>query len=81
VTKLEQLRRRRGMSQFDLAATAGVSISTIYKLEHGRAERVRPKNARLIAEALSVAPEDVDELRPTLGLPPAGDDEGKARAA
>jgi transcriptional regulator with XRE-family HTH domain len=81
VTKLEPLRRRRGMSQFDLAAAAGVSISTIYKLEHGRAERVRPKNARLIAEALGVAPEEIDELRPTLGLPPTDNDEGKARAA
>jgi transcriptional regulator with XRE-family HTH domain len=80
VARLEDLRRRRAMSQFDLASAAGVSISTIYKLEHGRAERVRPKSARAIAEALGVTPEEVDELRPTLGLP-AVDAAPKAMAA
>ena len=85
MAKLEELRRLKAMSQMDLAMAAGVSISTIYKLEHGRTMRVRPRNARVVAEALGVEPAEIEELRPTLGLgelsPNPGGALGKAKAA
>ena len=73
LVRLEELRKRRGLSQTRLAAKADVSPRTIYNIEKGV---VRPQGrvAMAIADALGVAAEEVDEFRPVLGLePPASE--------
>jgi DNA-binding XRE family transcriptional regulator len=65
---LRTLRRRRLLSQRDLASRAGVTASTIYLIETGRTEP-RLKIMRLICEALGVSPMEVDEFRAALEGP------------
>src|SRR5918993_3284901 len=60
VEALKQLRRRRGLSQKDLAEASGVGQDTISGIESGRHEP-RPSTLRKIAEALEV--EVVDFFR------------------
>lgn len=65
MASLRTLRRRRLLSQRDLAHLAGVTPSTIYLIESGR---TGPRLAvmRKICEALGVGPLEVDEFRATL---------------
>lgn len=67
--KLAQHRKRRMLSQDALAALSGVGKSTLVHIELGR---VRPqfKTIKRLSEALGVEPSEVDEFRPSLGLPP-----------
>jgi DNA-binding XRE family transcriptional regulator len=74
VAKLEDLRRRAALSQEELGTRAGVSSRTIYNIERDRPAGEKPyaprgKVMRAIAEVLGVAPADVAEFRPALGLP------------
>src|SRR5581483_4046524 len=57
-TRIRQLREQLGLSQFRLAAYAGVSRSTLRKYENGDV-RARTETLARIAEALGVS---VDEL-------------------
>jgi len=75
VARLEELRRRRALSQEELAMRSGVSSRTIYNIERAQKTEGKPyaprgKVLRAIAAALEVKPEDVDEFRASLGLPP-----------
>jgi transcriptional regulator with XRE-family HTH domain len=70
--RLQSVRKRRGLSQAELAAEAGVSVSLIRQLEQGSARRTRLETAHRLAIALRV---------PTSALvsdpdaaPPASDD-------
>jgi transcriptional regulator with XRE-family HTH domain len=63
---LSTLRRRKLLSQRDLARQAGVALSTIYLIEAGRTERVTFKVMRAVSDALGVAPETVEEFRRAL---------------
>ena len=63
---LATLRRRKLLSQRDLARQAGVALSTIYLIEAGRTERVTFKVMRAVSNALEVAPESVAEFRRVL---------------
>ncbi len=47
------------MSIRKLAEEAGVSTETIYSLEHGRRDFIRPKTARKLADALGVEVKDL----------------------
>jgi transcriptional regulator with XRE-family HTH domain len=72
--RLRDYRERQKLSRDALAAKAGIAPSTIYKLERGLGQRPQPRVARLLAEALGVEPDAIDELRETYipsGLPPA----------
>ncbi|RBM06927.1 helix-turn-helix domain-containing protein [Streptomyces sp. PT12] len=51
---LKELRKRRGMSQRDLAHASGVSLSTIRKLEQGEQDGTRMETARKLGAALRV---------------------------
>ena len=82
VAKLEDLRRRRALSQEELAMRSGVSTRTIYNIERdqkpeGKPHAPRGKVLRAIAAALEVKPEAVDEFRASLGLPAAAVDEAE----
>ena len=70
--RLREERERRRLSRDALAALAGVAPSTIYKLEQRPGRKPQARVARLIAGALGVDPDDIDELRETYvpsGLP------------
>jgi DNA-binding Xre family transcriptional regulator len=60
---LASVRKRKLLSQRDLARQAGVALSTIYLLEAGRTERVTFKVMRAVSDALEVAPESIAEFR------------------
>ena len=62
LTHLKRLRERRGLSQRDLAAKAGVAHSTVVHLEAGKPARFVTR--RKLARALGVTPGDlVEEVR------------------
>ena len=66
VLPLVTIRRRKLLSQRDLAARAGVALSTIYLLEAGKTERTTFKVMRAVSEALGVPPETIAEFRRVL---------------
>lgn len=56
--RVRAVRRRRALTQAELAGTAEVSVDTVVKLENGRHEP-RPKTIRRLAAAMGV---DVEVL-------------------
>ncbi|WP_433281716.1 helix-turn-helix domain-containing protein [Pseudonocardia xinjiangensis] len=64
--RLRALRRRRGVTQADLAATTGISESTLSRLESGR----RRPNLELLLPLARAHGVPLDEL---IGAPPTGD--------
>ena len=60
---LATIRKRKLLSQRDLASKAGVALSTIYLLEAGKTERVTFKVMRAVSRALEVPPESIAEFR------------------
>jgi len=67
--RVKEVRKRRGLSQRELADASGVSLSTIRKLEQGERESARLETLRKLAHALRVPtmrlahdrnPEDAD---------------------
>jgi DNA-binding XRE family transcriptional regulator len=69
VPPLETVRRRKLLSQRDLAKAAGVAPSTIYMIEAGKT-RPRLSIMRAICRTLDVPPEDIDEFRAVIGVEP-----------
>jgi len=55
---LKMLRRRRGMTQRELAEAADISQTTVYELESGR-RGAYPKTVRRLAHGLNVEVEDL----------------------
>ncbi|GAA4714617.1 helix-turn-helix domain-containing protein [Phytohabitans rumicis] len=65
--QLSALRRRRAMSQRDLAERAGVSVDLVRKLEQGQRHATRIASLTALANALDVSPADL--LGKPRGLP------------
>lgn len=63
---LATIRRRKLLSQRDLASQAGVALSTIYLIEAGKTERTTFKVMRAVSKALGVPPESIAEFRRVL---------------
>jgi transcriptional regulator with XRE-family HTH domain len=59
--KLRKVRDERLLSQRELAEKAGLSPTTILKLEAGRVEDPHPRTIRKLTSALNVAPRDLVE--------------------
>jgi transcriptional regulator with XRE-family HTH domain len=59
--KLRGVRDRRLLSQRELAERAGLSPTTILKLEAGRVEDPHPRTVRKLAQALEVDPAELVE--------------------
>ena len=55
MTKLEELRRKAGLSQEELAEKSGVSRAVIVKIENSNTDRVLGRTIRKLAEALDVS--------------------------
>jgi transcriptional regulator with XRE-family HTH domain len=49
-------------SRLDLALRAGVGVSTIYRIEHGRSG-IRPRTMRRLSNALGLRPEEITEFQ------------------
>lgn len=54
--RLRELRRRRGLSQPELAGRAGISLSTLARLESQSGRPCRTRTLALIARALDEDP-------------------------
>jgi len=54
--RLERMRRRRLMTQADLAAKAGISLIQVARLENQATANPRASTIRALAEALDVDP-------------------------
>lgn len=63
---LRELRDGKYLSVRELAALAGVALSTLHLVETGR-QRPHPRTARKIAAALGVEPGAIDEFNATIG--------------
>ena len=67
LSNLKAVRQWKALTQQDLAARSGVNRVTIARLESGADEDPFPKTVRKLADALGVAPEElnaaVDGLR------------------
>jgi transcriptional regulator with XRE-family HTH domain len=61
VDKLIELRINEGLSQRELAARAGVTNTSVWKLEHGG--NVRPATLKKIADVLGIKPMDLMKER------------------
>jgi transcriptional regulator with XRE-family HTH domain len=59
--KLKEVRDRRLLSQRELAEKAGLSPTTILKLEDDRVKEPHPRTIRKLAEALEVDPAELVE--------------------
>lgn len=55
MTKLEELRRKAGLSQEELAEKSGISRAVIVKIENSNTDRVLGRTIRKLAEALGVS--------------------------
>ena len=59
MTKLEEFRRKAGLSQEALAEKSGVSRPIIVKIENGGIDAVIGRNIRKLADALGVSIADL----------------------
>jgi transcriptional regulator with XRE-family HTH domain len=57
--KLRRLRNERLLSQRELAEKAGLSPTTILKLEAGRVEESHPRTVRKLVQAFDVKPAEL----------------------
>jgi transcriptional regulator with XRE-family HTH domain len=57
--KLRRLRNERLLSQRELAEKAGLSPTTILKLEAGRVEESHPRTVRKLVQALDCKPAEL----------------------
>jgi transcriptional regulator with XRE-family HTH domain len=57
--RLRQVRDMRLLSQRELAERAGLSPTTILKLESGRVDKPHPRTIRKLADALEVDPDEL----------------------
>jgi transcriptional regulator with XRE-family HTH domain len=70
--RLKEGRKRRGLSQRELADTSGVSLSLIRKLEQGERQDTRLETARRLASALRIPTSRLIESEATDAEPAAG---------
>ncbi len=59
LSRIKEHRKRRGLTQIELAKISGVGRATIAALETGKRKRVHPATVRKLARALKVKPEDL----------------------
>jgi len=59
--KLKEVRDRRLLSQRELAEKAGLSPTTVLKLEDDRVKEPHPRTVRKLAQALEVDPAELVE--------------------
>ncbi|MBM3282734.1 helix-turn-helix transcriptional regulator [Candidatus Gottesmanbacteria bacterium] len=60
--RLEKLRESRLLAREELAVKAGLSMSTINRLEQGKIDKPSLKTKRKLSEALEISLEELEEL-------------------
>ena len=78
--QLRRLRHQHGLSQEQLATCAGISLTTIRRLEHQPAAPCRSRTLGRLATALGEDPGRLDPRRPTLSGEAGGVQGGGARS-
>jgi len=68
--ELATYRKRRFLSQHQLAAKAGVSVATVFNIEKRLVKNPRLSVIQRISEALGIDATEVDEFKSALGVPP-----------
>jgi transcriptional regulator with XRE-family HTH domain len=73
VDELRSIRKRRGLTQADLAARTGVSEFTISEIEAGKRPNARPSTLRKLAKGLGVTVADLygEPFDPKAPAPPS----------
>jgi len=64
-TNVRRLRELRALSQRELAARAGLSVTTVNRIEIGQ-RKPMPKTVRKLAGALGVSPQELLATQPRL---------------
>jgi len=64
-TNVRRLRELRALSQRELAARAGLSVTTVNRIEIGQ-RKPMPKTVRKLAGALDVSPQELLTTQPWL---------------
>ncbi len=64
-TNVRRLRELRALSQRELAARAGLSVTTVNRIEIGQ-RKPMPKTVRKLAGALGVSPQELLTAQPWL---------------
>ena len=59
LSRIKEHRKRRGLTQIELAKISDVGRATIAALEGGKRKRVHPATAEKLARALKVKPSDL----------------------
>ena len=59
LSRLQEHRHRRGLTQIELAKISNVGRATIAAIEAGKRVRVHPATERRLARALKVKPEEL----------------------
>jgi transcriptional regulator with XRE-family HTH domain len=67
MVSLKEARMNQHLTQQELAAAAGVALSTVHRVERGK---VRPRRSviRRISSVLRLAPGEIDEFRAALDV-------------